>query len=70
MDAQRRGHSAITSPSSFPATLLRLNAGLAFKQFRFERPAQNEYRNAPLNTNVWTNCLPCMLSHGILHGSS
>ncbi|KAF2788227.1 hypothetical protein K505DRAFT_255994 [Melanomma pulvis-pyrius CBS 109.77] len=72
----RRGHSVISTHSSFPATLLRLNAGSAFKPFWFERQAQknglsinDQLGQSPEdgeNANVWTNCLDIALNRAPL----
>ncbi|KAF2470849.1 uncharacterized protein BDR25DRAFT_261103 [Lindgomyces ingoldianus] len=61
----QRGYSVISTHSSFPATLLRLNAGSAFNPFWFERQANEPSINDPLeqstenheNADAWTNCL-------------
>ncbi|KAF2799225.1 hypothetical protein K505DRAFT_404737 [Melanomma pulvis-pyrius CBS 109.77] len=66
-NTHRFGGSAIYTHYSFPATLFRLNAGVAFKQFWFERQAQSdqlsihdnlgESKDDLRNADVWTNCL-------------
>ncbi|KAF1969800.1 hypothetical protein BU23DRAFT_539186 [Bimuria novae-zelandiae CBS 107.79] len=66
-DTHRRGHSAISTHASFPATLLRLNAGSTFKPFWFERQARrneldinDQLEQSPdnhENADVWTNCI-------------
>ncbi|KAF2109610.1 hypothetical protein BDV96DRAFT_624343 [Lophiotrema nucula] len=58
---------AISSHSKFPATLLRINAGEAFKQFWFESESQNDqlrnYRifgvpkDGPEDIQPWMDCL-------------
>jgi len=63
----RRGHSVISTHTCFPATLLRLNAGAAYKPFWFERQAHgsergidNQLEKSPDNqesAGVWTTCV-------------
>ncbi|KAF1954678.1 hypothetical protein CC80DRAFT_449014 [Byssothecium circinans] len=53
-DAHRRGYSVISTHSTFPATLLRPNAGQAYKPFWFERQARG---NELHQNDVWSNCL-------------
>ncbi|KAH7402644.1 hypothetical protein BKA66DRAFT_604208 [Pyrenochaeta sp. MPI-SDFR-AT-0127] len=63
----RSTHSGFSTYSSFPATLLHLNAGVAFKQYEFERQAQShqlgiyenseESKDDPQKADIWTNCL-------------
>ncbi|KAF1365186.1 hypothetical protein EJ07DRAFT_161282 [Lizonia empirigonia] len=55
-DIHKHGNSIIPTHSSFPATLLRLNAGPTFKPFWFERQTQSNEANHD-NSDVWTNCL-------------
>ncbi len=70
-EARQRSFSTISTHSNFPASLLRLNAGVAFKQFDFESQALSKYYKhsdkveipkASLGgTCVWSD-LPCMAS--------
>jgi len=74
--ASKYRFSAISIHSSFPASLMRLNAGVSFKQFGFERQALSECHGAHdevriLKDNLddaasWSN-LPCMLSRTLVY---
>ena len=74
--ASKYRFSAISIRSSFPASLIRLNAGVVFKQFSFERQALSECHGAHdevgiLKDNLdnaadWSN-LPCMLSRTLVY---
>ncbi|KAF2177149.1 hypothetical protein K469DRAFT_742674 [Zopfia rhizophila CBS 207.26] len=61
-DAHRCGYSSISTVYHFPTTLLRLNAGVAYKQFWFEHDARsgdhsthNHFGILKDNADVWTN---------------
>ncbi|SRR6266480_5755543 len=60
--------SALSTHSSFPASLMRLNAGVSFKHFSFERQDLSECHGAHDNNNdtSWMN-LPCMLSRTLVY---
>jgi hypothetical protein len=71
-EVHSRGYSAAATYSSFPATLMRLNAGPVYKPFYFERPIQSkeqitvvEFVQSQANhqsDEPWTSCIG-MSSH-------